>query len=237
MYVHLILLLGTGCIVCLMPLAIYFIYLASLNARNPPALVSGSWDFGSLLLGLGGFILLSGPILLSLIDSLFRSYAYTSWNDLRTIGTGEAQRWSLLGTGYVLLMATTFIYLLRKRRSVTAIYNVEPATLVNSLKNALESSGYTWSNEREWLRIQGKEGTPSFIRIEQYPFTAHATLSWEGNWPPMRPQIEAALPRFLVGRVKNASASWFFNTAVAIMAVMLFWLAVLVFLITAGGSV
>jgi hypothetical protein len=237
LYVQLILLLGTSCIVCLMPLAIYFIYLASLNSRKPATLVSGTWDFGSLLLGLGGFLLLSGPILLSLIDSVFRAYAYTTWNDLRSIGRGEAQRWSLLGTGYLVLMGFTIVHLLRKRQSITAIYNVEPGTLDTSLKASLEASGYQWSNEREWLRIQGPPSSPSFVRIDQYPATAHATLSWEGNWQPVRGQIEASLSRFLVTRARNSSASWFFNTAVAIMAVMLFWLAVLVFLITSIKAV
>jgi len=111
--------LGSGCLVCLMPLALYLLYLAHLNGRTPPALVPGPWDFGAVLLGLSGFLILAGPLLLTLVSAVWRSYAFGGWADLKSVGAREAWAGSLMAVGYLILMGVGIFTLLRARRPVT----------------------------------------------------------------------------------------------------------------------
>src|SRR5205085_2045875 len=116
--------IGSGCLVCLMPLAVYLLYLSYVNGRSSPTLISGPWDFGALLLGLSGFLLLLGPFVVTLIDSAWRSHAYGSWANLKGIGRKEAILGSIIATGYYLMLLVLIPLLLRTRRRVTALYNV-----------------------------------------------------------------------------------------------------------------
>src|SRR5436190_17169552 len=116
-----LILLGAGCLVCLTPLAIYLLYLSHLNGRTPPTLVPGPWDFGAVLLGLSGFLVLAGPLVLTLADSVWRGYAFGGWADLRGVGRQEAVAGSLMAVGYLIVVGVGITWLLRARRPVTAV--------------------------------------------------------------------------------------------------------------------
>ena len=149
-----IIFIGSGCLVCLMPLAVYFLYLSYLNGRTPPTFVSGPWDLAAVLLGLSGFIILSGPLLVSLIDSTWRSYAFGGWANLRGIGQREARVGSFLASGYFLILVCAIPLLLRSRRRVTAIYNVASTMVESTLTGILEELGYS----REEIARMRNEG-------------------------------------------------------------------------------
>jgi hypothetical protein len=238
--------LGSGCLVCLMPLAIYLLYLSFLNGRTPPTLVSGPWDFGAVLLGLSGFMLLLGPLLITLVDSQWRARAYGGWASMRSIGKGEAIAGSIMATGYMLVLAGVIPLLLRARRRVTAIYNVAAASVESSLIGVLDELGFPWRRNRGLIQIGVKktdeppEPAARFfphetasVRVDAFPAVGHASLKWGGAWSEVRSEIEPVLPRVLAPHsiVRNPVAGWMFTTAVVVMIILLLWLVVLIYLI------
>lgn len=241
--------IGSGCLVCLMPLAVYCLYLSHLNGKSTPTLISGSWDFGALLLGLSGFILLSGPLFITLVNSTWRGYAYGGWANLRSIGRGEALVGTIMATGYFLILLGVIPLLIRSRKRVTAIYNVGAASVEPALIGVLDHLGYTWKRDRGLLLIGAKKPThlsdvpfefqheTATVRIDPFPATGHATLKWGDDWRGVRPEVESLLPRMLVSHSseKSVVASWTFTAALAIMIVMLLWLVVLIYLVMTPG--
>jgi hypothetical protein len=238
--------LGAGCLVCLMPLAVYLLYLSHLNGRATPALVPGPWDFGAVLLALSGFILLLGPLMITLVDSQWRARAYGNWASLKSIGKGEAIAGSLMATGYVVVLATVIPLLLRARRRVTAIYNVAATSVESSLIAVLEDLGFPWRRNQGQIEIGVKKTAEppepaarffphetATVRIDAFPSVGHASLKWGGAWSEVRSEVEPILERVLtpLATTRNPVAGWMFTTAVVIMIVMLLWLVVLIYLI------
>jgi hypothetical protein len=236
--------LGSGCLVCLMPLALYLLYLAHLNGRTPPTLVPGPWDFGAVLLGLSGFLILSGPLLITLINSTWRSYAFGGWADLKGIGAREAWAGSLMAVGYLILLGVGITVLLRLRRPVTAVYNVMPDGVEATLVGVLDELGYPWRRATGRIEVGTRKltdpGGPAdgfyspdtaTVRVDVFPATGHATLRWGGAWDGVRHEVETALPRSLPSPARNPVASWMFTAAVSVMSAMLLWLVVLIYIV------
>lgn len=243
-----IIFIGSGSLVCLMPLAIYLLYLSYLNGRTPPTFLSGPWDLGAVLLGLSGFVLLAGPLLITLVDSTWRAYAFGGWANLRGIGSREARAGSIMAAGYFLMLAGAIPLLLRSRRRVTAIYNVSTPAIEPTLTSILEDLGYSWQRSRGLIEITMKRPTdlsrPAFplspfelaaVRIDAFQSLGHASLKWTGDWDLVRPEIEAALAKVLPANAHSKSpvAGWLFTAAVGIMIVMILWLVVLIYIIMA----
>jgi hypothetical protein len=235
-----LILIGSGCLVCLMPLALYLMYLSYLNARTPPTLVSGPWDLGAVFLGLSGFILLLGPLLITVVDSTWRGYAFGGWAQLKTVGRREALAGSLMATGYLVILLGTVPILLRGRRRVTAMYNVATSTAEAALFAVLDQLGYTWRRVAGEVEIYVKRSAASSlpqesarVRIDLFPTTGHASLKWDGAWTSIRPEIETELPSALGvhGGSRNPVSGWMFTAALAVMIVMLLWLVVLIYLV------
>src|SRR5262245_29920208 len=240
-----IILLGSSSLLCLVPLAIYFLYLASLNSRTPPTLVPGPWDFGAVLLGLSGFLLLAGPLFLSLVLSRMREHVFGNWAALKAVDWREARAWSLMAAGYLILMAVAISVLLRNRRRVTAVYNVSAAGVEPALTGVLDELGYPWRRAGGKVEVGVKkvvdvsgdvEGSfpnpATTVPGDQFQSTGHATLRWGGDWEGVRRDVEAVLPGALMPHAggRNPIAGWLYTAAVAILVVMLLWTAVLIYI-------
>jgi hypothetical protein len=242
---HLIILFGSGCLVCLTPLAIYLLYLAHLNGRTTPTLVPGPWDFGAVLLGLSGFLILAGPLLLTVANSVWRGYAVSGWAELRVMVQREAMAGSLMAVGYLLVVGAGIAWLLRGRRPVTAVYNVAATTTETTLVEVLEQLGYPSRRADGRIEIDTRKtidpATPprffphemAAVKVTAFPATGHATLRWAGEYDGVRSEVEAVLPAALVAHAghKNPVAGWLTLTAVSILGVMLLWLAVLIYIV------
>ena len=249
---YLLILLGSGCLVCLTPLAIYLIYLSHLNGRTPPTLVPGSWDFGAVLLGLSGFLVLAGPLLLTLIDSVWRGYVFSGWEALRGAGKREAVAGSFMAVGYLILLGVGIWVLIRRRRPLTAVYNVAAGSVEGTVVEVLEQLGYPWRRAEGHVEIGlRKPDDPAApppgrffphelaaVRVDTFPATGHATLRWSGAYDGVRRDVEAALPAALLvhGTGKNPVAGWMFTAAVTILIVMLLWLVVLIYVVMTPPS-
>jgi hypothetical protein len=243
---HLIILLGSGCLVCLTPLAIYLLYLAHLNGRTPPTLVPGPWDFGAVLLGLSGFLVLAGPLLLTLTNSVWRGYAFGGWAELRSFLEREAMAGSLMAVGYLIVVGAGIAWLVRGRRPVTAAYNVAASTVEATVIQVLEGLSYSCRRADGRVEIDLRKGLDSAagpartfphetaaVQVTAFPAAGHATLRWSGAFAGVRPEVEAALPGALAPHRgdKNPVAGWMFTAAVSILIVMLLWLVVLIYII------
>jgi len=243
---HILILLGSGCLVCLMPVALYLLYLSHLNGKTPPTLVPGPWDFAAVLLGLSGFLILAGPLLLTLVDSVWRGHMYGGWSELKSIGRREAMAGSLMAVGYLMLVGTGVAALLRARRPVTAVYNVAPLTVAASLVEVLDQLGFSWRRANGRVEIGVHKVTDpaapparffphetALVRVDVFPSTGHATLRWSGVYEGVRAEVEPALPAALAvySDRRNPVAGWMFTAAVSILIVMLLWLVVLIYII------
>lgn len=232
-----LILVGSGVLLCLTPLAAYLLYLSHLNGQSTPRAVPGPWDLAAALLGLSGFILLFGPLLITLIDSAWRSNVYGGWSTLRNVGRREAWAGSLMATGYLVTLGGVVGMLLRSRRGKTAIYNVEPSQVEPTLARVLEESEQPWRKTVGGFEISPTKDAvshdPIRVRVDAFVSLGHATLCWAGPYPGQREAIEAALLPRLPARHggRNAVATWLTTAAVAVMVADILWLVVLFYLI------
>jgi hypothetical protein len=232
-----LLLLGLGTLVCLVPLALYLLYTGGLNGRSPPTLVPGPWDFALVLLGLSGFLLLAGPLVLSILDSHIRGHLYGNWADLKSIGRKEAWAWSVMATGYLILVGAVVSLLLRVRKPLTAIYNVHPEGVEAALTTVLEDKGYAWRKGIGRIEIAAGAGgeVTAAVRVTAFPMTGHATLRWAGDYRGVRHDVEAALPAALAVHApnRNPASGWLYTAAATILVVLFAWTVVVIYLVVA----
>lgn len=240
----LLLLLGTGSLVGLIPLAVYLLYAARLNARTPPTLVRGPWDLGAVFLGLSGFLILAGPIVLAILDSHVRSQLYGNWSDLKAIGRREAMAWSLMATGYCITLGSSITLLLRARRPVTAVYNVQSASLEHSIIAVLELKGYVWQYGPGRIEICTQRSRPegvaakfgpgefAGVQIETMPSTGHALIRWSGDYTGVRHDLETSLPGALTpsSAGRGNMSSWLYTAAFSVLVILFSWTVVVIIL-------
>ncbi len=241
---HLLILLGTGCLVCLVPMALYFLYAAGLNGRTPPTLVPGPWDFTAVLLGLSGFLLLAGPLLLSFLDSHLRGYLYGNWSELKTIGRAEARAWSLMAGGYLLIVGAIVSFVIMLRRRVTAIYNVHAESVEAAVTSVLDERGFDWRRGTGRIEIATNRrldpttpanfaGELASVRIDGSPSAGHALLRWSGTSDGVRHEVEAGLPHHLTvhSPARSPVAGWLYTAAAGIFILLFAWTVVVIYLI------
>lgn len=123
---------------CLAPLAVYLLWLALLNRRDRPTVISGPWDFAALVAGLSGFVLFGGGLVLSLLQSNFRYWMRGNFESLRAAWAQEGLMWLLLSLGYLLLVIGCVLLALASRRRSLVVYNVEPAEFETALTEVFE---------------------------------------------------------------------------------------------------
>jgi len=123
---------------CLTPLALYLFRLGMLTRRERPTLVSGPWDFVGLVLGLSGFILFGGGLVLSLFQSNFRYWMRGNFESLRAAWGQERVTWALLTLLYLVAVIGWIVLTLAARRRSLVVYNVEPAAFEATLTEVFE---------------------------------------------------------------------------------------------------
>src|SRR5262249_4511160 len=116
----------------LFPVAAYLLFLAILNGRTHPTVVSGPWDFAGVLFATCGFWLVGGPIALSLFHSCWRP-AFVQ-GEMSGLGSGEwSFLWALAWILYFAVVLGAAVFFLWRRRAHTLVYNVEPAVFEEAL--------------------------------------------------------------------------------------------------------
>jgi len=240
---------GAGSLFCLMPLALYFLFLATLNHRRRPTLLSGRWDFTGLLLGLSGFILMGGPLLVSTIDSTWRSVLFGgNFDRLRSAWDANSRIWSLTVLAYLLALAGTIYYMLHRRQQVSVIYNIDPAEVGGIIESAASGQGlrarsivggweilkpaknFEADNE---LLLTRREYSEATIAVESFVAFRNVSLRWQARDPQLLCALEQEIARRLqeVESPENPTAGWLMTAAVSLFGVMFFWMAYLIYML------
>lgn len=196
---------------CLFPLSLYFLFLASLHHRTRPTMVSGVWDAAALLVGLSGFLLVGGTVLIFSLDRAIREF----W-----LFGGTLREWAILHAqaefaarvawaSYLAVLIGTTWWALRSRRNTTVVYQITPAELESLLPAIFERLGFELQRRGArwfWSAIgeASSFGTPSsvpardearseWISVDGSEFMRVAVISWSRGDSPVRQDVEAEL--------------------------------------------
>jgi hypothetical protein len=211
-------------LVCLMPVAIYLLFLAHLNHRRSPTMLSGQWDFTYLLLGLSGFLLTGGPLLLVTLDSAWRNFAFNgTFGRLREAWHGSGAAGSTIVGGYLVAMAALIGFFMNLRRKVTVIYNIDPVSLQGMLTAAVDARDLGWRSVLGGIEISAGKFRTALVLIDTFPTARHATLRWVDSDPLLRRDVETELASAmrLTQSPVNPFGGWLLTTAVATFTTML----------------
>ena len=116
-------------------LAIYLLILGSINRRQHPLLVYGPWDFVGVLFAASGFLLLTGPEVLKVLNERWRQSILFGENPAGATSATESLWliWLILLTAYFALVVSGSALLLWRSRNHTSIYNVDQETIERTL--------------------------------------------------------------------------------------------------------
>lgn len=132
------LLLVFGGLVFLFPVAAYCLFLAMINNRPQPTMVSGPWDFAGVLFATSGFLLVGGPTALGAFHTRYRmALAQGQLPNPASLFGSNWEFWALLWGLYFVVVLGGAVVLLLRRRAVTVIYNIEATSLEYVLARAL----------------------------------------------------------------------------------------------------
>jgi len=237
------LVIGSAVLICLLPLAMYMLLLGWLNQRRRPSVLSGSWDFTCLLLGLSGFIVLLGPMVLTLLDSAWRNWLFSG--RLARTGRADTVLWSLSAGMWLLMLSTVILWMYAGRKRTTAVYNIEDTEVEEPIRATCEKLGMSWrrthgiwlilpvpqardSADREPGSASGPSGPipdadPIFMETSSFAATKHLTLHWTDNHPRLRRQFEEEFARHMLTRPvpANPAGSWCMTAGFSIIFFML----------------
>jgi hypothetical protein len=156
----LILALCMGGIACLTPFTLYLIWLGYVNKRDRPTVVSGVWDFVALLLGLSGFGVAAGVVVLSATMGLLRQFNAANFRDLSKSWGADHTTWLVLFAGGVMMAVALIGSALVRRRNTLSVYTVSLPALEDAVSDTLAGLGLTakrfgdgWSDGRPLVEI------------------------------------------------------------------------------------
>jgi hypothetical protein len=124
----------------LLPVAIYLLVLGSLNRRRGPVIVSGTLDLIGLLFAASGFLLCTGPALLSSGYERWRLFWLLGPQDSSPDDGGQ-RLWMFLAALYFLGVLGGAAYLFWRARATTTVYNVDPPALETALATTCDRLG------------------------------------------------------------------------------------------------
>jgi hypothetical protein len=104
--------------------------------------VPGTWDFVGILFAASGFLLVTGPAVISSGSESWRLFwLFGARAGIPAIDERAARIWSLLAIIYFATIVGVATYFLRRRRGLTAIYNVESEAFEKAMELVLGSLG------------------------------------------------------------------------------------------------
>src|SRR5262249_39047897 len=104
----------------------YLFWLAMITRRVRPTVVSGQWDFVGVVLGLSGFIVFGGGLVLWLLQSNFRYLMRGNFEAFRAAWGQEKVTWIFFALLYLICVIGWIVLTLAARRRSLVVYNVDP---------------------------------------------------------------------------------------------------------------
>ncbi len=237
----------------MMPLALYFLYLSYLHQRRQPTLLTGPWDFGCALLGLSGFLLMGGLLLLSTIDATWRSFWFKgTFKQIQVAWHTDPILWSFLSAGYVVSLSLSIGLLMRHRRKWIVIYNTDRALAEEALIETIDALGYTWKRIGCGLEIGVPKSAVSHleeagfhpsvpsiqIQIDSFESLNHVSFRWLKSPTMLQGEVVGQMEKVLtnVESPESSVGGWFLTAAVSIFLVMLLWMIFLIYTVMTAAK-
>jgi hypothetical protein len=197
---------------CLIPLAMYLLWLAQITRRPHPTPVSGPWDFAGLVMGLSGFIVFGGGLLLTLFQSNFRYWMRGNVEALRAAWIQERVTWALFVSFYLAVVFGGIVLTFLARRRTLVVYHVEPAAFETALVEVFEQLGRT-------VERRGKlwaSGDIALCTVDTFEAGQTVTLRWVSNdqrlYEDVTRTLRAALATHSSG--DNPASRWLMAAAI-----------------------
>lgn len=210
---------------CLVPLAGYLLTLTVIVRRDRPTVVAGVWDFVGLLIGLSGFILFGGTILLSLVQSNFRFWTRGNFEAMRAAWGQEQTSWTFVAIGYLLLVVGGVYLTLASRRRTLVIYNVEPERFEAALTEAFDQLGRPIERRgNQWM-----SGYP-ICELDAFATGKTVTLRWLAEDRHLFQDVERHLrdAMKMIASRDNPAGRWLATAAGGCLVVIAFCLAMFI---------
>lgn len=192
---------------CFGPLTLYLCWLATLNRRSKPTVVSGSWDFAFVLAGLSGFLIVGGVLLMDMTTRyLLRGnfgQLLDGWHKYRTT-------WLLIASGYLLIVIGMASWTLARRARWLSVYNIEFADAERALESSLQACGLP-------LNRVGYRWLDGAVEIAAHRSASHAVIILKIADRAIQQELERKLWIDLAKAEppqENAAAGWFMSLAV-----------------------
>lgn len=203
---------------CLIPVAMYLLWLARVTRRDRSTPVSGPWDFAGLMLGLSGFIVFGGGLLLTLIQSNFRYWMRGNVEALRAVWVQERVTWSLLVLFYFAVVLGGIGLTLLARRRTLVVYHVEPAAFETALAEVFDQLGRPVERRgRAW------GGDVTLCELDTFEAGRTVTLRWVSNDQRLFEDVVRLLRAALAAQPTgdNPASGWLMSGAIGTGAVVL----------------
>ncbi len=206
-------------LLCLAPLTFYLFWLTSLTRRNTPSVLAGAWDFTALLLGLSGFLLFGGTLLLTLVQSNVRFWTRGNFEAMRMAWDQERTSWTLVALGYVVLLIGGITVSLLARRRTLVVYNIEPDRLEATLLEIFEHLGRPLTRKGE----QWSSGVPLF-ELDRFLAGKTVTVRWLSDDRLLFQEVERHLRDSLrtVLTPENPATRWLSTFAMSCVLLIVF---------------
>jgi hypothetical protein len=235
----------------LCPLGIYCFFLASINQRSRPLMVSGRWDAVGLLFAMSGFVLITLPTLIAelyarLLGVIVSLFVFDPWSTLWI-----AYYLAVLSGGWLMTVW---------RASTTEIYQVDPALFARILEGTLAALGLAAVRDNNRLiltkatksdagentgitQLPAPSAPPALpaerlgvLQVDVFPAMCHVTLRWGQCSAELRRDIERELEKALVVAApdENPAAAWFLSVSGLIFGALTMVVVTFVALIVLG---
>lgn len=133
-------------IVFLFPVAIYCGILATINRREHPLLISGTWDTAGLLFACSGFLLVAGPAILTVFyHRVERGFLVRGGGaEVPSALMEMLAHWGLYWSLYYGAVIFGSIAMLWLRRNSTVIYNIDIHSFESAFNAVLDGRRQPW---------------------------------------------------------------------------------------------
>lgn len=224
-------LLSFALLVCLTPLAFYMCWLSMVHKKDRPTVVHGAWDGVGAVAACGGFLLIGGFILLSILNSDPRLFLRGSIKELQEMWAAQHLVWLLVLVGYIAAIAGAILITVRGRSHELSVYNIDAEAAGGAIEEALDRAVIQATRRgNQW--VAGK----SIVRLKPFLGLNHASISIESPSPNERDDVERHLRMSLAGAAgaSVSIAGWFSAIATGLVMTLVGAVGILCYLIFFG---
>lgn len=213
---------------CLAPVSFYLCWLAGVNRRERPTVISGTWDFAAVILALSGFLIAGGVLLLSLVSNNGQLFTGGNVDRLKVVFEEQWMVWLMILIGYAALVGIAATAGAKGRKHWLCVYNLDADAAERVIELALERSGLTarrqgnlWADDRRLVEAKTFHGT------------AHTTIRILCPHDRQREEIERHLRSELAAAETGPgpAAPWFTSAAVGSVIAVVGLVALIAYLV------